>query len=77
MLKKILVAYDGSEGAKLALAKAGEIAQVCRAESEVLTARRIPEYAETVSKAQKARDQAKAFYSKIIEDVSSCSRSKA
>ena len=71
MFKKILVAYDGSEGAKLALAKAGQIAQVGRAEIHVLTVGRIPEYAETVSKAQKAREQAKAFYSKIIEDVSS------
>jgi nucleotide-binding universal stress UspA family protein len=43
MFKKILVAYDGSEGAKLALAKAGEIAQVGRAEIHVLTVGRIPE----------------------------------
>jgi nucleotide-binding universal stress UspA family protein len=69
MFKKILVAYDGSEGAKFALAKAGELAEVGKAEIHILTVGRIPEYAETIRKGQKAKDQAKAFYSKIIEEV--------
>jgi nucleotide-binding universal stress UspA family protein len=69
MFKKILVAYDGSEGAKVALAKAGEIAEIGNAELHVLTVGRIPEHAETASRAQKAKEQAKAFYSKIIDEV--------
>jgi nucleotide-binding universal stress UspA family protein len=70
MFRKILVAYDGSDGAKRALAKAGEIAEAGKAEIHVLTVGRIPEHAETVGKAQKAKEQAKTFYSKIIEEVS-------
>jgi nucleotide-binding universal stress UspA family protein len=70
MFKKILVAYDGSEGAKLALAKAGEIAEVGKAEIHILTVGRIPEHAGTAGKARKAEEQAKEFYSKIIEEVS-------
>lgn len=70
MFKRILVAYDGSDGAKLALAKAGKIAEVGKADIHILTVGRIPEHAETIDKAQKAKDQAKAFYSKIIEEVS-------
>ena len=70
MFKKILVAYDGSEGAKFALAKAGKIAEVGKAEIHVLTVGRIPEHAGTAGKARKAKEQAKAFYSKIIDEVS-------
>lgn len=69
MFKKILVAYDGSDGAKLALAKAGEIAEIGNSELHVLTVGRIPEYAETEGRAQKAKEQASAFYAKIIEEV--------
>jgi nucleotide-binding universal stress UspA family protein len=37
MFERILVAYNGSEGAKRALVKAGEIAKVAEAEIHVLT----------------------------------------
>jgi nucleotide-binding universal stress UspA family protein len=69
MFKKILVAYDGSDSAKVALAKAGKIAKVGKAEIHVLTVGRIPEHAETVTKLQKARERAEAFYSKIVHEV--------
>lgn len=70
MFKKILVAYDGSDGAKLALAKAGKIAEVDNAEIHILTVGRIPEHAGTAGKARQAKEQTKEFYSKIIEEVS-------
>ena len=51
MFSKILVAYDGSEGAKLALTKGREIAQAAKAdlrrrfteEFDALLARHLPE----------------------------------
>ncbi|MBI2998536.1 MAG: universal stress protein [Deltaproteobacteria bacterium] len=69
MFKKILVAYDGSEGAKLALEKSGEIVGAADAELHLLAVGRIPEYAETVSETEEAREQAKSYYSKIMEDA--------
>ena len=69
MFKKILVAYDGSEGAKLALEKRGEIVGAAHAELHLLAVGRIPEYAETVSETEEAREQAKSYYSKVMEDA--------
>ncbi|TAJ76913.1 universal stress protein [bacterium] len=69
MFKKILVAYDGSEGAKLALSKAADIGKVSEAELHILAVGRIPEYAETVSEVEEAKEQAKGFYSRVVEEA--------
>src|SRR5437867_13410283 len=69
MFKKILVAYDGSDGSKLALEKAGEIAKMSGAEVYLLAVGRIPEYAETVSEVEEAKEQANNFYSKIMDEA--------
>ncbi len=69
MFNKILVAYDGSDGAKLALEKVVDFAKFASAELHLLAVGRIPEYAETVSEVEEAREQAKGFYSKIMEDA--------
>lgn len=69
MFKKLLLAYDGSDGAKLALEKALELAKAAETEIYVLAVGRIPEYAETVSESKEARDQATKFYSPIIEEA--------
>ena len=58
MFKRILVAYDGSEGAKLALAKAVEISKAAKADIHILAVGRIPEYAETVSEVEEEKQQA-------------------
>jgi nucleotide-binding universal stress UspA family protein len=71
MFEKILLAYDGFKGAKLALEKATEITIVAKAELHILAVGRIPEYAETVSEVEEAREQAKSFYSKIMEEAMS------
>lgn len=71
MFTKILVAYDGSEGAKLALIKACEIAQVAKAEIDIVAVGRIPEYAETVSEIEEEKEQAQNYYSKIMEEAAS------
>lgn len=69
MFKKVLLAYDGSQGAKLALGKAAEIAKAAGIELHLLAVGRIPEYAETVSEVEEAKEQAKGFYSRIMEDA--------
>ena len=69
MFDKILLAYDGSDGSKLALEKAAEIAQLTRANFHILSVGRIPEYAETVSEVEEAKEQAGTFYSKIVDDA--------
>lgn len=69
MFKKILLAYDGSEGAKLALEKVAEMAKTAAAELHLLAVGRIPEYAETVSEVEEAREQAKGFYAKIMDEA--------
>jgi len=69
MFKKILLAYDGSEGAKLALSRAAEIGKVSGAEVHILAVGRIPEYAETISEVEEAREQAGSFYSRFVDDA--------
>ena len=69
MFNKILLAYDGSDGAKLALEKVAELAKVTILELHLLAVGRIPEYAETVSETEEAREQARSYYSKIMDDA--------
>jgi nucleotide-binding universal stress UspA family protein len=69
MFKKILLAYDGSEGAKLALEKVAEMAKTAAVELHLLAVGRIPEYAETVSEVEEAKEQAKGFYAKIMDEA--------
>jgi nucleotide-binding universal stress UspA family protein len=69
MFSRILVAYDGSEGARPALSKAAEIAKISGAEVHILAVGRIPEYAETVSEVEEAREQATSFYSRFVNDA--------
>ncbi|OGQ78807.1 MAG: hypothetical protein A3F90_15230 [Deltaproteobacteria bacterium RIFCSPLOWO2_12_FULL_60_19] len=69
MFHKILLAYDGSDGAKLALDKIAEMVKAAAAELHLLAVGRIPEYAETVSEVEEAREQASGFYSKIMEQA--------
>ena len=69
MSNKILLAYDGSDGAKLAFEKAAEIAQLTSADFHILAVGRIPEYAETVSEVEEAKEQASNFYSKIMDEA--------
>lgn len=69
MFNKILLAYDGSDGSKLAFEKAAEIAKLTIADFHILAVGRIPEYAETVSEVNEAKEQASNFYSKIMDEA--------
>jgi nucleotide-binding universal stress UspA family protein len=69
MFRTILLAYDGSDASKLALEKTAEIAQQSGGTLHILAVGRIPEYAQTVSEVEEAKEQAGSFYSKIIDDA--------
>jgi nucleotide-binding universal stress UspA family protein len=69
MFNKILLAYDGSDGSKFALEKVLDIAKLAHPELHLLAVGRIPEYAETVSETDEAREQARSYYSKIMDDA--------
>ena len=69
MFKKVLLAYDGSDGSKLALEKAADVAKTSGAEFHILAVGRIPEYAETVSEVEEAKEQANLFCSKVTDEA--------
>lgn len=67
MFKKVVLAYDGSPGAHLALQRTIAIAQ--GADVLVLAVGRIPEYAETVSEVEEAKEQASRHYRATVEQA--------
>lgn len=69
MFRKILLAYDGSEGSQYALEKILELVTLCKAEFFILSVGRIPEYAETVSEVEEAKEQANKYYEKILSQA--------
>lgn len=69
MFKGILLAYDGSDGAKQALARGAEIASAGSATLHLIAVGRVPEYAETQDEVDEAREQAESFYGKRIEEA--------
>jgi nucleotide-binding universal stress UspA family protein len=70
MYKKILVGYDGSDGAKLALEHALQLAKELRAEVWALWVRgSLPHYPETVDEVEEEREAADAFFQQITKDV--------
>jgi nucleotide-binding universal stress UspA family protein len=68
MFAKILLAYEGSDGSRLALRRTAEIARGA-GEVLVLAVGRIPEYAETVSEVEEAKDQAGRHYDRLVEEA--------
>jgi nucleotide-binding universal stress UspA family protein len=73
MFKKIVLAYDGSEGATLALQHTAELA-TGGAEVLVLAVGRIPEYAETVSEVEEAKEQAGRHYDRAVGEAAEALR---
>jgi nucleotide-binding universal stress UspA family protein len=69
MFKKILIGYDGYEGSLLALEKGLHLAEELKAEFIVLSVASIPEYAETVSEVEEAKEQARKYYADVLSDV--------
>lgn len=69
MYQRILIAYDGADPAKQALARAAELAAAAGAELHLVAVGRVPEYAETQDEVDEAREQAETFYGKRIEEA--------
>jgi nucleotide-binding universal stress UspA family protein len=69
MFNRILLAYDGSDASKIALTKAADLAKASSAVLHILAVGRIPEYAQTVSEVEEAKEQANAFYSNVTDEA--------
>lgn len=70
MFKKILVAYDGSEGAKKALKTAINIAKEYNAELHSISVEEgIPHYAATIGEVEEFRKEANEYFKKINEEA--------
>jgi len=75
MYKKLLVGYDGSDGARLALEHALRLAKELNAEVWTLWVRgSLPHYPETVDEVEEEKEAANAFLQKISKDVLTYSR---
>jgi nucleotide-binding universal stress UspA family protein len=76
MFRKFLLAFDGSNGAKLALERTLELATKCGAEVHVLAVGRLPEYAETRDEVEDAKEQAEQFYRERLREAAAALESQ-
>jgi len=75
MYKKILVGYDGSDGAKLALEHACRLAKELDSEVWALWARSsLPHYPETVDEVEEEKEAANTFLQKLTKEILDASR---
>jgi len=75
MYKKILVAYDGSEGSKSALVHALGLAKELNADISALWVRgSLPHYPETIDEIEEEKESADAFVHKITKELLSYSK---
>ena len=74
MYTKILVGYDGSEGAMAALSHTLALARELRSEVWALWVKgSLPHYPETVDEVEEEREAADAYFQKITEELRSLS----
>jgi nucleotide-binding universal stress UspA family protein len=70
MFKKILVAYDGSDGAQKALEAGIKLATTHQAELWAVTVQeKLPRYGGTIDEVQEEKEVADERYGKIVEQV--------
>lgn len=70
MFKKILIAYDGSEGAKHALRVAIDLAKKYNAELHSISVEEgVPHYAATIGEVEEFRKEANEFFKKINDEA--------
>lgn len=70
MFRKILVAYDGSEGAKRALRAGLELARTTGARITAISVREhLPYFATSVDEVDEAREQIDAFFRRITDEA--------
>ncbi|MBC7287309.1 MAG: universal stress protein [Armatimonadetes bacterium] len=77
MFRKILLAYDGSEGAKRALEAAISIAALCKAELHSVSVEEgLPRYAATVGEVEEVKLQLNGALTKINEEAAALARER-
>jgi len=70
MFKKILVGYDGSEGAKKALRMAVDITKCYGAELHSISVEEdLPHYAATVGEVQEAKAEKNGYFENLVEEA--------
>jgi nucleotide-binding universal stress UspA family protein len=70
LYQKILVAYDGSPGARRALKVAVELADQCDAELHCISVEeKLPHYAATVGEVEEAKAERDAYFEKLIREA--------
>lgn len=70
MIKKILVANDGSEGARLAVETAVELAACCGAELHCISVEEdLPHYAATIDEVEAARERRDHYFDRITAET--------
>jgi nucleotide-binding universal stress UspA family protein len=70
MFKRILVAYDGSEGAKKALKTAIDLAKHYEAELHSISVEEdLPHYAATVGEVLEAKAEKNGYFSRLVEEA--------
>lgn len=69
MFERIVLGFDGSDGARMALARAAELASRCGSEVHVVGVGRLPEYAETRDEVDEAREHAEQFYKERVKEA--------
>ncbi len=75
MFKKILLAYDGSEGAERALAAGIELAQVHEAELTALAVQeRLPRFSGTIDEVQEEKEFANQQYTRMLDGAQAQAR---
>lgn len=70
MYKKILVAYDGSEGARKALAAGINLAQIHQAELFALAVEeKLPKFPGTIDEVQEEKELANKYYGQLLAEA--------
>ena len=70
LYRKILVAYDGSPGARLALKAAIELADQSDAEVHCISVEeKLPYYAATLGEVEEAKAERDAYFEKLIQEA--------
>lgn len=70
MYRKILVAYDGSEGSRRALRAGIELARRFEAELHTISVmEHLPHYAATVGEVKEAQEEFEAFFRKLTKEA--------
>jgi len=67
MFRNVVLAFEGSEGSKLALRRTLEVAAGARV--LVLAVGRIPEYAESIGEVEESKEQAERHYKARVEEA--------